>query len=108
MQGRRAFDLVFAARESTGGRYFRVYFRPNGLTYARLGVVVGKSLAPRASTRNFCKRMVRETFRELKRRIAGVDLVVRARAVSMTRQTMRARKELRELLLCGPGRPARH
>lgn len=48
-------------------------------TQPRLGVVVGRKHVPRAVRRNRVKRLVRETFRNRKSGLAGLDIVVLAR-----------------------------
>ncbi len=49
---------------------------PNGLCYARLGIVAGRKLG-KAVRRNRVKRWIREAFRRNKDRIPpGLDLVV--------------------------------
>lgn len=57
-----------------------MHYRPNGLTDARLGVVVGKRLARRAKVRNLVKRIVREQFRRNRASLKAFDLVVRLHA----------------------------
>ena len=47
---------------------------------ARLGLVVGKKVAPRAVARNKIKRMIRERFRRLRSNLGAVDIVVRLSA----------------------------
>jgi ribonuclease P protein component len=50
--------------------------RSNGATDARLGLAVSKKHAKKAVERNRIKRVVRESFRENKSRLAGLDVVV--------------------------------
>ncbi len=57
-----------------------VHYRPNGLTTARLGVVVAKRLAKRATLRNLVKRIVREQFRRHRASLPMLDLIVRLHA----------------------------
>lgn len=56
---------------------FQVWFRPNQQQGARLGIVVGKRVAPRAVDRNFVKRLIREMFRKEQWRLNGLDVVVK-------------------------------
>jgi ribonuclease P protein component len=74
------YSSVFAFRRSHRGRFLTVHYRPNGLTGARLGVVVGKRLARRAKVRNLVKRIVREQFRRNRASLKAFDLVVRLHA----------------------------
>ena len=43
---------------------------------ARLGLIVGKRVAPRAVDRNLARRIIRESFRVNRRRLPNFDLVV--------------------------------
>ena len=56
-----------------------MFVRPNGLSQARIGIIVSKRVAPRAVDRNRVKRLVRETFRKLRYRLGGIDVVVELR-----------------------------
>ena len=51
--------------------------RPEGMTEARLGLVVGKKLLKHAVDRNRLKRIVREQFRLRRANLPNMDLVVR-------------------------------
>lgn len=57
-----------------------LHYRPNGLSEARLGVVVAKKLAKRANVRNLVKRIVRERFRRMRVELPAVDIVMRLHA----------------------------
>ena len=70
----------------------------NGEAFARLGIVVGKRVAPRAVDRNYLKRLVRETFRLTQREWAGFDLLVRPRRILARDEGRVAVDELRSLL----------
>ena len=59
--------------------YFKVFFVPNKLKLARLGIVAAKRLMPRAVDRNLTKRQIRQLFRVHKIKFSGVDLVVMVR-----------------------------
>jgi len=67
--------------------------RENELTQARLGLVVGKKHARKASQRNLIKRIARESFR-LSHALVGVDIVLVARQGI----TQKDRAELREMI----------
>jgi ribonuclease P protein component len=73
----------YAAALETGAartrRYFTLFVRPNGLRQARLGIITGKRVAPRAVDRNRAKRLVREAFRKRRHRLGGRDVVVQLR-----------------------------
>ncbi len=63
---REGFDLAPGARPGgsvSSNEWFVVYVRKNRAGISRLGVTVSKRIAPRAVSRNFAKRLVREGFR---------------------------------------------
>ena len=55
---------------------FVIYYRPNALTTARLGLAVSKRVARRATVRNQLKRLLRETFRHHRALLPALDFVV--------------------------------
>ena len=71
------FERVFAENERARTEALLVMARPNGMSQARLGMVIGKRLLPRAVDRNQLKRCVRETFRVLRADLPPCDFVVR-------------------------------
>lgn len=73
------YSSVFAFRRVFRGRYFMLHYRPNEISTARLGLVVAKRLAKRASQRNLVKRIVREQFRQRRAELDAVDVIVRLR-----------------------------
>jgi ribonuclease P protein component len=75
-----------------------VFAEPNGLDQARIGIVTGKKVAPRAVDRNRVKRMVREVFRVCRGRLTGLDVVVRLRRCPPRGRGNQARSELVRLL----------
>jgi ribonuclease P protein component len=75
-----------------------VFAKPNGLTYARIGIIAGKRVAPRAVDRNRAKRLVREMFRTMRHRLNGIDVVVQLRRWSPRGSVATARAELARLL----------
>ena len=97
--GTHAFSSVFAYRCCVAGQQFQVCGKPNGIDVARIGVVVSKRIAPRAVDRNYCKRLVRETFQQDRGKLVGFDFVVRLRGRMTASVHAAARAELRELLM---------
>lgn len=73
------FSSVFAFRKSNSNLFFQVYTAPNGLSHARLGLVVSKKVARFAHERNYIKRAVREWFRQNKQDLPCVDFIVRSK-----------------------------
>jgi ribonuclease P protein component len=70
-----------AAILAAGGRKraasISVQIGPNGLSDARLGLIVPKRYIPRAVDRNRVKRLLREWFRRNQGALAGRDVLVR-------------------------------
>jgi len=55
---------------------FTVLYRQNGTDEARLGLAIAKRRCRLASDRNRLKRIVRESFRQQRRSLPGLDIVV--------------------------------
>jgi ribonuclease P protein component len=53
-----------------------VLARPNGLSYPRLGLAIGRKVVHAAVTRNRLKRLIRESFRRHQRTLGHLDIVV--------------------------------
>ena len=51
-------------------------YRPSGRDSARLGLAVAKKRLKRAVDRNRIKRLIRESFRQQRDRLKGLDIVV--------------------------------
>jgi ribonuclease P protein component len=73
------FSSVFSLRRTLHSHYFQVFIRPNGLSRARLGLVVAKSVARHAVRRNYMKRVIREYFRVHATEVDRFDIVVRVK-----------------------------
>jgi ribonuclease P protein component len=52
------------------------YTKPNKLGYARLGLAVTKKAIPKAASRNWVKRVIREQFRLNQTIISNLDIIV--------------------------------
>jgi len=55
---------------------FTVLYRPNGSDEPRIGLAIGKKNCRLSTERNRLKRIVRESFRQHRQELGGVDLVV--------------------------------
>jgi ribonuclease P protein component len=73
------FSSVFGFRKAIRGKLLMLHYQPRaeGLTDARLGLVVGKKLLKRSVDRNRLKRIIREQFRYLLADLPACDFVVR-------------------------------
>ena len=72
--------LVIARVESDAKK---VSPEPMGLQQsARLGLAISKKNAKRAVDRNRIKRLIRESFRQNREKLPGIDLVVMAKPVT--------------------------
>ena len=74
------FSSVFRFRCAAGGAGLDVLAAPNGLDYARLGMIVPKKVVTTAVARNRVKRLLRESFRLHQAEYAGLDVVARLKA----------------------------
>lgn len=71
------FSSVFRFKSVVRGTCVDIHTRPNGLTHARLGLIVSRRVAPHATQRNRYKRLVREAFRLSQHELGALDIVVR-------------------------------
>lgn len=91
--------MLLRSRRAARGERFNVQAAANQQSRARLGLVVGKRVAPRAVDRNYLKRLAREVFRHEQVRLAGFDVLVRPRNVVRRADGAAAIEELRALLI---------
>lgn len=92
------FVAVLAGGRLSGGRCFLVRALPNVESSSRLGLIVGKKVAPRAVDRNRVKRLARIVHRRLAAELGGLDVVVQLRGSPRSRDNAALFKELEELL----------
>lgn len=71
------YTKVFAYRRVHRGALFTLHYCPNGLSHARLGLVIAKRFAARAVTRSTIKRVIRESFRHFLPELSCHDFIVR-------------------------------
>lgn len=77
---RQAIEFERALKQKClSNQWFAVHILRNELGYARLGIIVSKRIIPKATSRNFVKRTVREVFRRNFPRSGAVDVLVKAR-----------------------------
>jgi ribonuclease P protein component len=70
----------------------------NGTGISRLGMIVSKRTMPKAVSRNFAKRLVREVFRRDSPAVGGWDVLVQARKQIGAGTSEEGRKALKQLL----------
>ncbi|MCL2643986.1 MAG: ribonuclease P protein component [Betaproteobacteria bacterium] len=97
------FSSVFAFRRSLRGRFYTLYYRPNELGTARMGVTVAKKLVKHASGRNLIKRIAREVFRRQRENLPSCDLVIRLHTPTQTARRTELNMDVRQLLGRLPG-----
>jgi len=73
------YKFVFKNPTKISSRYFTVLAKSNGLPHARLGLAISKKVAKKAVTRNYIKRLIRESFRINSHHIENLDIVFIAR-----------------------------
>lgn len=91
------YQQVFKQRKRLFSSLYMLYYRPNQLAHARLGVIVSKKNARFAVARNRLKRQARNTFRLQQRELAGFDLVVIANKAAAKATNNELRECLQEL-----------
>lgn len=76
----KQFKMVFdSPTGKVSGKQVLLLARPNGLTYPRLGLVIGKKNVRLSVERNRIKRQIRESFRVCQDLIGCWDVVIIAR-----------------------------
>jgi len=91
------FDTAYSKGTVVGSSLFAVRFIENGAGETRWGFAVGKRIAKKAVDRNRAKRRIREIARGLEV-VQGVDIIIVARAPSLTATHVQLADGLRGLL----------
>ncbi|WP_242447268.1 ribonuclease P protein component [Nitrosomonas supralitoralis] len=81
LQKASEFAAIINFKCQISGDLIQIYSKPNGLGYARLGLIVSKKFERRATRRNRIKRILRETFRRKRGgdKIKEMDWLIRLR-----------------------------
>lgn len=77
LRRRREFEALLRAGRRLQQGPLEVRFQHGAQDHARLGVIVGRRVAPRAVARNRYKRVLRESFRRQAAALPAMDVVVR-------------------------------
>lgn len=94
---RAEFKQIFRA-ECLTNKWFAVYVRKNESGFARLGIIASKKTMPKAVSRNFAKRLIREAFRRGISAEYALDIVVRAKRQINPENSAEGRLALVQLL----------
>lgn len=73
------YKTLFDDSYKVSQKYLLILFKPNNKPYARLGLIVSKTVAKSAAIRNKIKRVIRESFRFHQEKLIGFDIIVIAR-----------------------------
>ncbi|MBI4713518.1 MAG: ribonuclease P protein component [Planctomycetes bacterium] len=85
------FEAVYKKGKRIGNNTLFMRILPNGLDYARLGIIVSKKEVRNATDRNRLKRLIREAFRLSKRQLSkGIDVLVGPRRPELTLAEVKA------------------
>jgi len=97
---RQSKDFVAAFRQkSLINKWFTIHIVDSNHEFARLGMVISKKIMAKSVSRNFAKRLIRETFRRNCSQLPSLDFVVRIRR-NLTKETsIEARTALLDLML---------
>jgi ribonuclease P protein component len=57
-------------------QYLSLIFRPNELSYPRIGISISKKNIAKATSRNRLRRIVRESFRQKQHLIGNFDIIL--------------------------------
>lgn len=95
---RKDFELALRS-ECLINKWFAIHLFKSLNTNARLGMVVSKRTMPKAVSRNFAKRLVRECFRQNLANLPALDFVVRVKRNLSKDNSYEARSALVALLL---------
>jgi len=79
-------------------KWFVVHAKKNELGVSRLGVVASKRIMPKAVSRNYAKRLIREVFRCNFPKSGAFDVVIRARRLLCPKTSLEVRLALKQLL----------
>ena len=94
---RKEFEQAFKNKALTN-KWFTIYSVNNNHEYARLGMIVSKRTMAKSVSRNYAKRLIRETFRLKANDLPAVDFFVRIRKNLTVALASEAKEALLNLL----------
>lgn len=97
IRSRVEFEKALCADRLTN-KWFVAYIRKSEHCIARLGLIVSKKTMPKAVSRNFAKRLIREVFRRNFPAERSIDIVVRPRRQINPQNSAEGRLALTQLL----------
>lgn len=74
---KKEFDFVFQKANRLFQNEFLILYRKNHYEHARIGFVISKKSVSKAVERNRCRRVVRESFRNIE--LPNVDIIFLSR-----------------------------
>jgi ribonuclease P protein component len=85
------FQSALAKPKKMGYHHLLALYSPNQRSHARLGLIIRKQHAKRAVDRNLVRRMIRESFRERKEALKGLDIIVllRSECIPLDKKSLR-------------------
>ena len=86
------FERVFFKPRKLFSQHFVFFIRKNHLDYPRLGFAISVKKVRKSVTRNFLKRIIRESFRLNQYRLSNFDIVV----IASTNAAISAAPDLRK------------
>ena len=95
----KEFSSVIQFRCSESSEFLQIFAKPNDLIHSRLGLIVAGKIERLAAKRNRAKRLLRESFREQQRDLAGLDLVIRLHHPVAREDSSRMTDEARVLMI---------
>jgi len=78
-------------------KFFLLFKNNNNLGFSRLGIVISKKIIHKAVSRNYLKRMIRETFRLSNLSNRSVDIIIVVRSQPLT--TLEGNLTLKKLFM---------
>ena len=91
------YNQVLDQPKKISQKQLLILYKSNQRSNARLGLMVGKRVAPLAVARNRIKRVIRESFRANQKKLIGLDCIVIARQQCDTLNTLQLRQGMDQL-----------